>query len=255
MSPSFHYFQKLSAEVREMIWMETLTHNRVIVFDFKENLRMWLRLTPEPALFYVNQESKHYASKYYKKFICRPHNTASKTQTTHINPDNDTCYFLTPIGLTPINEKMFHKMCAFLDDNYLPYCAGVRPRRWAFDVKVLISRGASAEYRARMFLWMGCVVKRMSWCHAVLGDEQVDEFCIMITDDNTTDIIRQSDELHRMKISRIFNQELKPKIAAAKEEFEMEILKICENVAVYRSPDGSPQTPAVSFGMIELGSI
>ncbi|KAF7856810.1 hypothetical protein EAF04_009573 [Stromatinia cepivora] len=64
----------------------------------------------------------------------------------------------------------------------------------------------------------------------------------MVTDEKATDIIRQSDELHQ----------LRPKLTAAKEEFEMEILKICENVAVYQSPDGSPQPPAVSFGMIEL---
>ncbi|EDN92176.1 predicted protein [Sclerotinia sclerotiorum 1980 UF-70] len=74
----------------------------------------------------------------------------------------------------------------------------------------------------------------------------------MVTDEKTTDAIRQSDELHRMKISKVFTEALRPRLVAAKEEFEMEILKICENVAVYQGPDGSAQPPAVSFGMIEL---
>ncbi|KAF7894687.1 uncharacterized protein EAF01_010137 [Botrytis porri] len=234
-----------------MIWTEALIQDRLIVFDFKPRLRMWLRLTPEPALFYVNRESRYYASKYYKQFLCRPQNTASKTQTTHLNPDRDICYFLTPTGISPVNEKMFNTMCTFLDDNCIPYCAGVRPRRWAFDVKVLISRGASTEYRNKMFRWMGCVMKRMSWCHVVLGDAQVDEFCIVVTDDDISNTIRKSD-LHRVNLSRSFTQELKPRVEAAKDEFQAEILKICQDMEVYPNTNGYSQPPRVSFCNIEF---
>jgi hypothetical protein len=249
MSVSFHLFPKLSAEVREMIWMEALAEERLIVFDFKSSLKMWLRLTPEPTLFYVNNESKSYASKYYKSFTCQT--KPSIWQTTHINPDNDICYFLTPEGIHD-NEEMFHKMCTFLDDNCVPYCAGVRPRRWAFDVKLLISRGASAEYRSIMLNWMGCVLSRMSWCHAVLGDEQVDEFCIIISDDEIADTIRQSNQLFSMKVSRDFTQEVGPRLEAAKDDFQTEILKVCDDVELYRGSDGCSEPPIVSFGMLDL---
>ncbi|KAM3069115.1 hypothetical protein ACMFMG_010640 [Clarireedia jacksonii] len=443
MSLSFYSFPKLPVEVREMIWMKALAEERIIIFDFKASIKMWLRLTPEPALFHVNNESKNIASKYYKYFVCQTKPSIQQPsiqqpsiqqpsiqqpsiqqssiqqpsiqqpsiqqssiqqpsiqqssiqqpsiqqpsiqqpsiqqpsiqqpsiqqssiqqpsiqqssiqqpsiqqpsiqqpsiqqpsiqqpsiqqssiqqpsiqqssiqqpsiqqpsiqqpsiqqpsiqqpsiqqpsiqqssiqqpsiqqpsiqqpsiqqssiqqpsiqqpsiqQTTHINPDNDICYFLTPKGLYD-NEEMFHKMCTFLDDNCVPYCAGVRPRRWAFDVQLLISRSTSAEYRSIMMNWMGCILNRMSWCHIVLGDEQVDEFCIIISDEEIADIIRQSNKLRSVKVSSR-DHVLGPSLKSAKEDFQKEILNVCEEVGLYQDSDGYSKPPIVSFGMIEL---
>ncbi|PQE23302.1 hypothetical protein CJF30_00010801 [Rutstroemia sp. NJR-2017a BBW] len=230
--------------------MNALVEERLIVFDFKSSLKMWLRLTPEPALLYVNQESKHHASKYFKHFICRPQTISSESQAIHFNLDNDICYFITPKGIHD-NEKMYTKMCTFFDDNCVPHCTGVRPRRWAFDVKLLISREVSVEYHSIMSGWIGCVLKRMSWCHVLLGDEQVDEFCIMINDEEISDTIHQSDELRSVKIARDFAQGFGQRLSleTAKNDFQNEIF-VCINMKFYRDSNGCPKPPIVSFGMI-----
>ncbi|KAM3067001.1 hypothetical protein ACMFMG_011783 [Clarireedia jacksonii] len=241
MTSSFDLFPKLPPELREKIWMKALTEERVIIFDFNSNLNMWLRSTPEPVLFHVNRESNNFASKYYKRLVCEI--GPSIQQTTHLDPDHDICYFLTPKGVDN-NEKMYYKMETFFDNTR---CNGVRPRRWAFDMKLLISLSGSSEYRSVMWNWNGHVLKRMSWCHALLGNERVDEFCIRIRDEEVADTIHHSNKPCFVEASRDSTQKLSPRLKSAKEEFQKEILIAHEEVEMYRGSDGCSKPPIVSY--------